>query len=107
MIKLSNGMEFKDAHEANLYIAGMRMMLGNIRALPEFSCVEPTQFGRLKAKSTAIAAIEVAIENAELALKSAQRKEEKMKAVKKAVKPVAKKPVTKPAAKTKAKPKRK
>jgi len=99
MIKLSNGMEF-DAYELRLFIQGMRETVRYLSCVEQVPAKSAIREGRNYALSTAIAAVEVAIENAELALKSAQQKETKMKACKKAVKPVAKKPaVKKPVAK--------
>lgn len=107
MIKLSNGMEFKYETHVKDYIDGMRSTLRGIKSLPEYSWVPLIRLGREKAKSTAIAAVEVAIENAELDYKAAQHKEEEMKAVKKAVKPVAKKPAVKKSVAKKAAAKKK
>ena len=106
MIKLSNGMEFECKTDAKDYISGMMVIRRHIKSLNEYSYLEPIIFGKQNAKSTAIVAINVAIENAELALKSAQQRKTKMKACKKATKPAAKKPavkkaVKKPAAKKK------
>jgi len=98
MIRLSNGMGFSSRSDAERFVNGLGDLKG--RLLQFISDNSPYGDGVRYAKSTAIAAIDAAIENAELALKSAQRKEEKMKACKKAVKPVAKKPaVKKPVAK--------
>lgn len=93
MIKLSNGMKHRSLRAAALFVDDLRKCrewLANQHSIGER--------GFDYAISTAIAAIDAAIENAELALKSAQRKEDKMKAVKKSVKPAAKKPAVKKAA---------
>jgi len=109
MIELSNGKRFAAAWSVESYLEGMKDVAKLIKSgfadLP-IATLEYKQGFRV-AVDTAIAAVDVAIENAELALKSAQRKEDKMKAAKKpAAKPVAKKPALKTSA-TKKKPTKK
>lgn len=99
MIKLSNGRSFQNGKSLEDFINGMKqviILLGNITVVYP---VTQRCRGRNHALSTAIAAIDAAIENAELALKSAQQREAKMKACKKATKPAAKKPAVKKAVK--------
>lgn len=99
MIKLSNGMVF-DAYELRLFLQGLKETGKYLSCVEQVPAKSAIREGRNYALSTAIAAIDAAIENAELAIKSAQQGETKMKAVKKAVKPAAKKPaVKKPVAK--------
>lgn len=106
MIELSNGIKFDRLNELVDCIDGMDSIKQHLERIVSYAS-SSTSIGRNSAISTAIAAIDAAIENAELALKSAQQREVKMKtakklAVKKVAKPVAKKPAAKkPAAKKK------
>jgi len=105
MIELSNGMKFEKASKLRTFILGLKFARRRVN-YPAWSYAISHSAGQRYAKSVAIAAIDAAIENAELALKSAQQ-EEKMKAAKKpAAKPVAKKPALKTSA-TKKKPTKK
>jgi len=106
MIELSNGMKFEKASKLRTFILGLKFARRRVN-YPAWSYAISHSAGQRYAKSVAIAAIDAAIENAELALKSAQQKETKMKAAKKpAAKPVAKKPALKTSA-TKKKPTKK
>lgn len=110
MIELSNGKKFTSAWRVGSYLEGMKDVAKLIKSgfadLP-IATLEYKQ-GFHVAVDTAIAAIDVAIENARLDYKRALQKETKMKAAKKpAVKPVAKKPAIKKAVATKKKPTKK
>jgi len=97
MIELSNGMRFKKIEDLKEFIYGIRKTKQTVGAFT----AEDDCFGKgvKHALSTAIAAIDAAIENARLDYKRALQKEAKMKAAKKpAAKPVAK-PATKKAVK--------
>jgi len=105
MIELSNGIKFNNTASLRTFIIGLGYAKRKIN-YPAYSNSDSHFTGQRYAKSAAIAAIDAAIENAELALKSAQRKEDKMKtakkpAVKAVKKPVVKKAVKKPVAKKK------
>lgn len=105
MIKLSNGMEFKSIEALQEFIGEMVIFRFDLaQAFRRLNNINAGS-GIRHAISTAIAAIDASIENAELALKSAQQRKAKMKAAvkkKPAAKPVAKKPATKkPTAKKK------
>ena len=95
MIKLSNGIQFRGILELKSFIADLRYWRENLERSIRLWNTRGHNYGL----SVAIAAFTVAIENAELNLKSAQQRETKMKAVKKATKPAAKKPAAKKAVK--------